>query len=67
MNDLDTMKTQATLAKDIIAMNDEGHSAAAILEYVTSEGLEFCDASWLVSRVLKLSHEAQLDMEEAYN
>jgi hypothetical protein len=54
-------------ATEILAMQAEGHSPATILEYITSTGVEFCDASYLVSRVLKLDHEAQLDMEEAYN
>jgi len=58
---------QALTILNIKAMDDEGHSAAVILEYVTGEGMDFCDASWLVSRVLKLTHEQQLDMEEAYN
>jgi hypothetical protein len=56
-----------TTAHDILDMSKEGHSPAAILEYVTSTGMEFPDASYLVARVLKLDHEAQLDMEEAYN
>jgi hypothetical protein len=56
-----------TTAHDILNMSSEGHSPAAILEYVTSTGMEFPDASNLVARVLKLDHEEQLDMEEAYN
>ena len=56
-----------TIANDIHDMNKEGHSAAAILEYVTGTGMEFPDASHLVARVLKLDHDEQMDMEEAYN
>ena len=59
--------TASNLAINIREMRDEGHSDAAILEYVTSAGVEFPDASELVRRVLKLDHEAQLEMEENYN
>lgn len=58
--------SQALIVLHIKDMDTEGHSHAEILEYVTSEGIDFCDASWLVTRVLKLTHEQQLDMEDAY-
>lgn len=63
---MQTIKTNTALALEILAMHQEGHSDAAILEYVTSEGVEFPDASALVARVLKLDHAAQLEMENNY-
>ena len=65
MSNTPTM-SQALIVLNIKDMDTEGHSHAEILEYVTGKGVEFCDASWLVTRVLKLTHEQQLDMEDAY-
>lgn len=54
------------IVKNILEMHQEGHSNSAILEYVTSEGVEFPDASALVTRVLKLSYDEQMEMEDCY-
>jgi hypothetical protein len=59
------MRTPIIIA-NIKAMHSEGHSNWAILEYVTSEGIEFCDASYLVSRILRLDSDEVLEMEENY-
>ena len=56
----------AHLVPSILAMKEEGHAPEDILRYVTGEGVEFPDATYLVARVLKLSHEDHLEMEENY-
>jgi hypothetical protein len=55
-----------SIIQNILAMRREGYCNAAILEYVTSEDVEFPDASALVTRVLKLTYDEQMDMEDCY-
>jgi len=54
------------LAKDCIAMNRECNSTWEILEYVTSQGIEYPDAVHLVTRALRLDDEEVFEMEDRY-
>ena len=61
------MKNTTQLAHDCIAMDRECNSAWAILAYVTSEGIEYPDAVYLVTRALKLDDESVFEMEDRYS
>lgn len=62
MNDKQTSK----LALDFVAMINEGMEPLDCLRYATDEGIEYSDAVWLVSRVLKLDADAVECMEDSY-
>lgn len=62
MNHAQTTK----LSLDFIAMINEGMQPLDCLRYATDEGIEYPDAVWLVSRVLKLDDDAVFEMEESY-
>jgi hypothetical protein len=62
-----TMKTMSKLAVECQAMAKECNSNWAILEYVTSEGIEYPDAVYLVTRALRLDDEEVEEMEDRYN
>ncbi len=59
-------KQTSKLALDFVAMINEGMEPIDCLNYATSEGIEYSDAVWLVSRVLKLDFDAVLEMETNY-
>lgn len=58
--------TNTELALNIVAMIEEGMQPIDCLNYVIGEGVEYSDAIWLVTRVLKLDNDAVLEMEECY-
>jgi len=58
--------TNTELALNIVAMIEEGMQPIDCLNYVVGEGVEYSDAIWLVTRVLKLDNDAVLEMEERY-
>ena len=60
------MQHQANLAKTCIEMQKECNSTWEILEYVTSEGIEYPDAVYLVTRALRLDDEEVFEMEDRY-
>ena len=47
-------------------MAKECNSNWEILEYVTSEGIEYPDAVYLVTRALRLDDEEVFEMEDRY-
>lgn len=55
------------LAKDCQAMAKECNSNWEILEFVTSEGIEYPDAVYLVTRALRLDDEEVAEMEDRYD
>ena len=59
--------TTATIAKTCIEMRKECNSNWEILEYVTSEGIEYPDAVYLVTRALRLDDEEVSEMEDRYD
>ena len=59
--------TTATIAKICIEMRKECNSNWEILEYVTSEGIEYADAVYLVTRALRLDDEEVAEMEDRYD
>jgi hypothetical protein len=59
--------TTATIAKTCIEMSRECNSNWEILEYVTSEGIEYADAVYLVTRALRLDDEEVAEMEDRYD
>jgi hypothetical protein len=60
------MIKSATIAKTCIEMSKECNSTWEILEYVTSEGIEYPDAVYLVTRALRLDDEEVAEMEDRY-
>ena len=48
-------------------MAKECNSNWEILEYVTSEGIEYPDAVYLVTRALRLDDEEVAEMEDRYD
>jgi len=61
------MQTSATIAKTCIEMHKEGFSNWEVLEYVTSEGVEYPDAVYLVTCALRLDDEQVFEMEDRYD
>ena len=61
-----TMQTMTQLATECQAMHRECNSHWEILEYVTSEGIEYPDAVYLVTRALRLDDEEVAEMEDRY-
>jgi hypothetical protein len=47
-------------------MAGECYSNWEVLEFVTSEGVEYSDAVYLVTRALKLDDEEVFEMEDRY-
>ena len=47
-------------------MASECYSNWEVLEFVTSEGVEYSDAVYLVTRALKLDDEEVFEMEDRY-
>jgi hypothetical protein len=62
-----TMKTMSKLAVECQAMAKECNSNWEILEYVTSEGIEYPEAVYLVTRALRLDDEEVAEMEDRYD
>jgi hypothetical protein len=60
------MKQTSKLALDFVAMINEGMEPSDCLRYATDEGIEYPDAVWLVSRILKLDDDAVEYMEDRY-
>jgi hypothetical protein len=60
------MMTMSKLAIECQAMRKECNSTWEILEYVTSEGVEYPDAVYLVTRALRLDDEEVAEMEDRY-
>ena len=60
------MQHHSNLAKTCIEMHKECNSNWEILEYVTSEGIEYPDAVYLVTRALRLDDEEVFEMEDRY-
>jgi hypothetical protein len=60
------MKTMSQLSTECQAMRRERNSTWEILEYVTSEGIEYPDAVYLVTRALRLDDEEVAEMEDRY-
>jgi hypothetical protein len=54
------------IAHECIAMSRECHSTWEVLEFVISEGIEYPDAVYLVTRALRLDDEEVADMEDRY-
>lgn len=54
------------LSRNFVAMITEGMEPLDCLRYATDEGIEYPDAVWLVTRVLKLDDDAVFEMEESY-
>tara|TARA_R110000868_G_C10416277_1_gene722853 strand:+ start:217 stop:411 length:195 start_codon:yes stop_codon:yes gene_type:complete len=61
------MKTMSKLAVECQAMAKECNSNWEILEFVTSEGVEYPDAVYLVTRALRLDDEEVAEMEDRYD
>lgn len=60
------MQHHSNLAKTCIEMQKECNSSWEILEYVTSEGIEYPDAVYLVTRALRLDDDEVFEMEDRY-
>jgi hypothetical protein len=60
------MQTLSKLAIECQAMRKECNSNWEILEYVTSEGVEYPDAVYLVTRALRLGDDEVAEMEDRY-
>lgn len=60
------MKQTSKLALDFVAMINEGMKPLDCLCHAIDEGIEYPDAVWLVSRVLKLDADARREMEMDY-
>jgi hypothetical protein len=60
------IKQTTKLSLDFVAMINEGMQPLDCLRYATDEGIEYPDAVWLVTRVLKLDDDAVFEMEESY-
>jgi hypothetical protein len=59
--------TLSKIALNVYQMKNEGKQPLDCLRYATDEGrLEYPDAVWLVTRVLKLDDDAVFEMEESY-
>lgn len=63
---MQNMKTMSQLAAACQEMRQEHNSTWEILEYVTSEGVEYPDAVYLVTRALRLDDEEVFEMEDRY-
>lgn len=63
---MQNMKTMSQLAAACQEMRKEHNSTWEILEYVTSEGVEYPDAVYLVTRALRLDDEEVFEMEDRY-
>jgi hypothetical protein len=61
------MKKFSQLALECLAMSRECYSNWEILEFVTSEGIEYPEAVYLVTRALKLDDDEVFDMEDRYS
>ena len=61
------MKTMSKLAVECQAMRKECNSTWEILEYVTSQHIEYPDAVYLVTRALRLDDEEVAEMEDRYD
>jgi hypothetical protein len=61
------MKTMTKLAHECQAMAKECNSNWEILEFVTSQGVEYPDAVYLVTRALRLDAEEVAEMEDRYD
>jgi hypothetical protein len=61
------MKTMTKLAHECQAMAKECNSNWEILEFVTSQGVEYPDAVYLVTRALRLDDEEVAEMEDRYD
>lgn len=61
------MKTMTKLAHECQAMAKECNSNWEILEFVTSQGVEYPDAVYLVTRALRLDAEEIAEMEDRYD
>ena len=60
------MTNTTRLVIEMLAMIDEGMQPLDCLYYATSEGIEYPDAVYLVTRALKLNDDAVFELEEAY-
>jgi hypothetical protein len=61
------LNEKALLTMDIQNMVRDGAEPLDCLYAATSSGMEYPDAVWFVSRVLKLSKTAVAELEAAYN
>jgi hypothetical protein len=61
------MQTHSILAVEMQAMIAEGMQAYDCLMYAISEGVEYPDAVYLVTRALRLDNDQVLELEESYN
>ncbi len=64
---IEEMKTFSKLAIECQAMRKECNSNWEILEFVTSEGIEYPDAVYLVTRALRLDDEEVFEMKDRYD
>lgn len=60
------MKTNVSLAREMQAMISEGMEVYDCLMYAIDEGIEYPDAVYLVTRALRLDADAVYDLEEMY-
>lgn len=63
---IQAMKTNTQLAVEMQSMSAEGMEAYDCLMYAIDEGVEYPDAVYLVTRVLRLDADAVYDLEEMY-
>jgi len=61
------LNEKALLSMEILDMVRNGMEPIDCLYTATSFGMEYPDAVWFVSRVLKLSKTAVAELEAAYN
>ena len=63
---IEELKTFSKLAAECQAMRKECYSNWEILEFVTSERVEYPDAVYLVTRALRLDDDEVEEMEDRY-
>jgi hypothetical protein len=60
------MTNTAHLVIEMLAMTKEGMQPLDCLHYAVSEGIEYPDAVYLVTRALRLDDDAVFELEAAY-